>query len=81
MTSLPAAKSKKKAQKPRVLRVEPKEEVEDYCVPIWFQESVAALETPQEEAMEVDAHVTAPSRDPVDEPGNNQSTKHNDGPA
>ena len=57
----PAATNKKKAKKPRVPRVEPKEEVEDYCVPAWFLESVAPLETPQEEAMEVDTPVTDPS--------------------
>ena len=71
----PATTKKAKAKKPRVPReprIEPKEEVEDYCVPAWFLESVAALETPQEEAMEVDTPVTAPSQDPVVEPDNNQ---------
>ena len=71
----PAATKKAKAKKPRVPReprVEPKEEVEDYCVPAWFLESVAALETPQEEDMEVDTPVTDPSQDLVVEPDNNQ---------
>ena len=41
---------------------------------------MAALQTPQEEAMEVDAHVTDPSRDPVVEPANNRSMKRDDDP-
>ena len=72
---MPPPATTKKAKKPlfpHESRIEPKEEVEDYCVPAWFLESVAALETPQEEAMEVDTPVTAPSQDPVVEPDNNQ---------
>ena len=72
-------RTRRKQKKPRVLRVEPKEEVEDECVPAWFQESMAMFETPQEEAMEVDALVNDPSQDPIVEPGNNQSqmmTRH-----
>ena len=75
----PAAKNKKNAKKPRVLRVEPVEEVEGFCVPAWFLEFMTALETPKE-ALEVDDPVTDPSQDPVVEPGNNQTQKHDDDP-